>query len=115
MNPQATVNPRESAARGLQVERTALAWHRTALATMVCGGLLAREGRTAAVVQFAGFLAVAAGAVLYLHATRRHDRALAAVAAGRSPAAPRTLRAVWALAIGLCAAVLLALVARLAP
>lgn len=107
------MNPQESAERGLQVERTALAWHRTGLATMVCGGLLAREGRTVAAVQLAGFLAVAAGAVLYLHAARRHDRALAAVAAGRSPAEPRTLRAVWALAVGMAGAVLLALVSRL--
>jgi putative membrane protein len=60
---------------GLQHERTALAWERTAIATMVSGVLLARYAATSAHVLLAliGLLQVAAGGILLLWSTLHYD------------------------------------------
>lgn len=56
---------------GLQRERTALAWNRTALAIMACGALLVRAGLGTPLVQVPGLAALGAGAVLFSQAHRR--------------------------------------------
>jgi uncharacterized membrane protein YidH (DUF202 family) len=65
---------------GLQRERTALAWDRTGLALMVTGTLLVRVGEApyAHIRHLPGYLAVAVGLGLVVHAERRYYRRIAA-------------------------------------
>lgn len=60
---------------GLQHERTALAWERTAIAAMVVGLLLARYGADGAPLVFAllGLIQTALGAMLLLWTGRHYD------------------------------------------
>jgi putative membrane protein len=60
---------------GLQHERTALAWERTAIATMVSGVLLARYAAESAHVLLAiiGLLQTASGGALLLWASLHYD------------------------------------------
>ena len=60
---------------GLQHERTALAWERTAIATMVSGVLLARYAAASAHVLLAiiGLVQTATGGVLLLWASLHYD------------------------------------------
>ena len=60
---------------GLQHERTALAWERTAISTMVAGVILARYAAEASHpgVALIGFLQVAAGAAVLVWAGWHYD------------------------------------------
>lgn len=60
---------------GLQHERTALAWERTAIATMVAGVILARyaAGASHPGLAVVGLLQVAAGAVILVWAGWHYD------------------------------------------
>lgn len=72
---------------GLQHERTALAWERTAIATMVAGTLLARYGAEASNVLLVpvGLGQVVFGALVLVWAARHYDDLHGTLRAGTSP------------------------------
>lgn len=81
---------------GLQVERTWLAWGRTALSFVAVGALLMHAGRSGAgpVGVVPGLAVVACGVATYVLGRLRHLNLRAAVGAGGSVARPRWLHAV---------------------
>lgn len=83
---------------GLQHERTALAWERTAVATMVAGALLARWATEDAAPLFGilGIIQVAFGAGLLAWAGRHYDDLHGPLRAGDSPVHPSAVRVVGA-------------------
>jgi uncharacterized membrane protein YidH (DUF202 family) len=72
---------------GLQHERTALAWERTAISTMVAGVLLARYAAESLHWGFAsvGLATVVLGAVLLVWTGRHYDDLHGPLRAGESP------------------------------
>lgn len=62
--------------RGAQLERTSLAWSRTAFSMAACGALLVRQGLVdeAAALVVLGCLALAASAAVWLLAASRYTR-----------------------------------------
>lgn len=95
---------------GLQNERTALAWRRTASACLIAGALLARNvGGWAGVVLL---VAVAAGAgAVDRHAHRRYRLRAEWLAAERAVSSPEDVVALAALVIGMSAVALGAVLA----
>lgn len=81
---------------GLQHERTALAWERTAISAMVAGVLLARYAAQTLhlVIAFVGLVEVVAGAILLLWAANHYGDLHGSLRAGRSPVHPGAARAV---------------------
>jgi uncharacterized membrane protein YidH (DUF202 family) len=81
---------------GLQHERTALAWERTAIAGMVAGTLLARYAAVALHPAWAslGIAAVVLGAVLLVWTGRHYDDLHGPLRAGENPAHPAGVRLV---------------------
>ena len=94
--------------RGLQHERTALAWERTAIASMVAGVLVARYAAESLHVVFAvvGLGQVVLGAVLLLWAARHYDDLHGPLRAGTSPVHPSAARVTGALTVGFTGAAL---------
>jgi uncharacterized membrane protein YidH (DUF202 family) len=81
----------------LQHERTALAWERTAIATMVAGTLLARYAvEIHPVLAAIGVSQVVFGGVLLAWAGRHYDDLHAPLRAGESPVHPGAARLVGA-------------------
>lgn len=81
---------------GLQHERTALAWERTAISTMVGGVLLARYAADSLHWGFAAFglLAVVAGGLLLVWSARHYEDLHGPLRAGESPVHPLATRVV---------------------
>ena len=81
---------------GLQHERTALAWERTAIAGMVGGTLLARYAAAALHPAWAsiGIAAVSLAAALLVWAGRHYDDLHGPLRAGENPAHPAAVRLV---------------------
>lgn len=81
---------------GLQHERTALAWERTAIATMVAGVLLARYAATDLHWGFAGagLTEVVFGGLLLLWAGRHYEDLHGPLRSGESPLHPTAARVV---------------------
>ncbi len=81
---------------GLQHERTALAWERTAIASMVAGVLLARYAARSLhyVIAFVGIAWVAVGAGILLWSARHYDDLHGPLRAGQSPVHPTAARVV---------------------
>jgi len=81
---------------GLQHERTALAWERTAIAAMVAGVLLARYAAETVhyTVAAIGVGQVVVGAVILLWAGRHYDDLHGPLRAGESPVHPTAARIV---------------------
>lgn len=81
---------------GLQQERTALAWERTAIASMVAGVLLARYGADELHVAVAaiGILQVVLGALLLIWTGVHYDDLHGPLRAGDSPVHPVAARIV---------------------
>lgn len=79
---------------GLQHERTALAWERTAISTMVAGVIFARYAAGAAHPGFAvaGLLQVAAGAAVLVWAGWHYDELHGPLRSGTSVVHPRAAR-----------------------
>lgn len=79
---------------GLQHERTALAWERTAIAVMVAGVLLARYAAQTVhfVIAFVGVAQVAFGAGLLVWTGRHYDDLHGPLRAGASPVHPTAAR-----------------------
>jgi uncharacterized membrane protein YidH (DUF202 family) len=101
---------------GLQHERTALAWERTAISTIVAGVLLARYAAASLHVAFAAFglAQVVFGAGLLIWTGRRYNDLHGPLQAGVNPAHPRATRLVGIATVGFIgAAVLLAVVITL--
>ncbi len=75
---------------GLQHERTALAWERTAIASMVAGVLMARYAAESLHFAFAflGLAQVVVGAVVLLWTGRHYDDLHGPLRAGDSPVHP---------------------------
>lgn len=75
---------------GLQHERTALAWERTAIASMVAGLLMARYTAESLHVAFAfvGLAQVVVGAAVLLWSARHYDELHGPLRAGQSPVHP---------------------------
>lgn len=84
---------------GLQHERTALAWERTAVATMVAGALLARWAAADAAPLFGllGIVQVAFGGGLLAWAGRHYEDLHGPLRAGESPVHPVAVRVVGAI------------------
>ncbi len=79
----------------LQHERTALAWERTAVATMVAGTLLARlAARIHPLLAVVGIVQVLSGGLLLVWAGRHYDALHAPLRAGQSPVHPGAARVV---------------------
>jgi uncharacterized membrane protein YidH (DUF202 family) len=83
---------------GLQQERTALAWERTAISTMVAGTLLARYGATdgAPVIGVLGLLQVGFGGGLLMWAGDHYDDLHGPLRRGVNPSHPLAARVVGA-------------------
>lgn len=76
-------------------ERTALAWERTAIATLVAGVLLARYAtQTHAVLALIGVLQVLAGSWLLIWTGMRYEQLHGPLRRGESPAHPTAARLV---------------------
>ena len=87
---------------GLQHERTALAWERTAISAMVGGVLLARYAAETLHWAFAAFgmLTVVCGGVLLVWTGRHYDDLHGPLRTGTSPVHPGAVRTIGRLAIG---------------
>ncbi len=84
----------------MQHERTALAWERTAIASMVAGLLLARAGAKLAVgLGVFGLAQVVAGAALLVWTGRHYEELHGPLRAGESPVHPGAARVVGISAI----------------
>lgn len=81
---------------GLQHERTALAWERTAIATMVAGVLMARYASASLHVGFAfvGLAQVLVGAGVLVWSARHYDDLHGPLREGQSPVHPTAARVV---------------------
>ena len=81
---------------GLQHERTALAWERTAIASMVAGVLLGRYAAAALhpALAVVGIGQVVGGAVLLVWAARHYEDLHAPLRVGQSPVHPTAARIV---------------------
>jgi uncharacterized membrane protein YidH (DUF202 family) len=81
---------------GLQHERTALAWERTAIGVMIAGVLLARYAAQTVHVTIAlvGVAQVVVGAVLLVWSGRHYDDLHGPLRAGVSPVHPTAARVV---------------------
>ena len=76
--------------RGLQHERTALAWDRTGLSLLVVGALLLRSGGPpyGDLVHAPGYFGLSVGAILLWAGGRRYRRREATLRQGASPVRP---------------------------
>jgi uncharacterized membrane protein YidH (DUF202 family) len=81
---------------GLQHERTALAWERTAIASMVAGVLLARYAAESLhyVIAAVGIAWVMVGAAILVWSARHYDDLHGPLRAGHSPVHPTAARVV---------------------
>lgn len=103
----------EELRRGLQRERTALAWNRTGLSVILAGALLVRANLDRGLLLVPGFLAAAIGAGLLVLADQRYERHGVAIAAGETPISPRLVRALGLGVLLICAAALATVLAAL--
>jgi uncharacterized membrane protein YidH (DUF202 family) len=87
---------------GVQHERTALAWERTGLATILAGATLARFASTHIhyVLGTVGAVWVALGGVVLFWASWRYEALHGPLRAGQSPAHPSMARLVGMSAVG---------------
>ena len=95
--PQPQVSrPRKVFDPGLQHERTALAWERTAIAVMVAGVLLARYAAETVhyTIAFVGVGQVVVGACLLVWSGRHYEDLHGPLRAGASPIHPTAARIV---------------------
>lgn len=86
---------------GLQHERTALAWERTAIAAMVAGVFLARYAAESVhfAIAFVGVAQVVVGGIVLLWAGRHYDDLHGPLRAGESPVHPDAARVVGVVTI----------------
>ena len=86
---------------GLQDERTALAWERTAISVMVAGLLIARYAALSLHWAFgaAGLLAVAVGGAILVWAGQRYGEMQRHIERGDNPVHPTATRLVGMLAV----------------
>lgn len=85
----------------LQHERTALAWERTAIATIVAGVLLTRYAADVGVAMaLIGVAQVLLGAALLIWAGHRYERLHAPLRRGESPVHPTAARIVGIATVG---------------
>jgi uncharacterized membrane protein YidH (DUF202 family) len=87
---------------GLQHERTALAWERTAISVMVAGVLLARYAANTGhyAVAFIGIGQVAVGAILLVWSGRHYEELHGPLRAGQSPVHPSAARMIGLATVG---------------
>jgi len=88
-------------AAGLQVERTSLAWVRTALSASVVALIVTRYGvvRHETLVTVSGLLLLVGAAAMAMGARRRQDDIGRALDVGRSPVSRRAVRLMTALVL----------------
>lgn len=87
---------------GLQHERTALAWDRTALALMLVGALVVRAGRELGWLwALPGYVTVGVGGVVLWLGTRHRQRREADLRAGGSPVHVGLLRLTGVVAVAI--------------
>ena len=105
------VRPATSFDAGLQHERTALAWERTAISTMVAGALLGRWAAEDAAALFGvfGIMQVAFGGALLAWAGRHYEDLHGPLRSGVNPTHPQAVLVVGiATTMGIGAALALA-------
>ena len=87
---------------GLQHERTALAWERTAIASMVAGVLMARYAADAFFFTFAfiGLAQVVVGSALLLWSARHYEDLHGPLRAGETPIHPTAARTIGVTVVG---------------
>jgi uncharacterized membrane protein YidH (DUF202 family) len=105
------LRPATSFDAGLQHERTALAWERTAISTMVAGALLGRWAAQDAAPLFGvfGIVQVAFGGALLAWAGRHYEDLHGPLRSGVNPTHPRAVYVVGvATTVGIGAALALA-------
>lgn len=110
------MRPERSFDVGLQHERTAMAWERTAISTMVAGTLLARWAAQDAALAFAtiGVVQVAFGGALLAWTGTHYDDLHGPLRDGVNPTSPTATRIVGlATTAGIGAALALAIVVAL--
>lgn len=97
------VIPEEVYDRGLQQERTALAWDRTSLTLAVAGALFIRAGEPpyGDPRHVPGFVAILAGMLALRHSYRLYSRRHAQLREERSVVAPRAVLGLAVVAVGL--------------
>lgn len=88
---------------GLQAERTAMAWQRTALAVGAVSALMAHGAQGSAFTAAAAVAGLMIAFALLVFGERRYSRTVSQVEAGRSPLALRTVRLLAAGVVGLSA------------
>ena len=100
--------------RGLQAERTALAWQRTALGLGGFSALLLHDTGGRPYLAIPGVVGLVTSVVLLLSVERRYERAVSRIEDGHSPAGTRLVRVVAATGVflGLAAALLALAVPR---
>lgn len=92
MLPSARADARTVFDPMLQLERTALAWERTAVAMMVAGILLTRHStNTLAAMAVTGITQVVLGAGLLVWAGMRYEQLHTPLRRGENPAHPRAV------------------------
>ena len=98
---------------GLQDERTALAWERTAISVMVAGVLIARYAALSLHWAFgvAGLIAVAVGSVILVWAGQHYDEMQRHIERGDNPVHPTATRIVGMLAVVLTGVLLVLAIA----
>lgn len=96
MNRRPPIRPESVFDAGLQHERTALAWERTSIATMVAGVLMARYAADSLHVAVAviGMAQVVVGAAVLVWSARHYDDLHGPLRAGESPVHPTAARVV---------------------
>lgn len=101
---EATVDP------GLQAERTAMAWQRTALGVGAVGALLVHHAGGVSAKAVPGLLGLAVALVLLVAAERRYVTTVRRVRAGHPTASPALVRGVTVTALMLAVSALVLVV-----
>lgn len=108
MNDRRRSRPERVFDEGLQHERTALAWERTAISMIVAGVLVARYAAESVHWSFAGpgLATVVFGCVLLVWSGQHYDDLHGPLRSGANPAHPAMARIVGLATVGLTAAAL---------
>jgi uncharacterized membrane protein YidH (DUF202 family) len=98
---------------GLQSERTAMAWQRTALGLGGVAALLLHQAKGDPLTAAPGVAGMLVALVVLVVAERRYERTVRHVVAGRGPASPALVRTMAATSVALSVAALVLIAAEI--